>query len=137
MARFFMSYAYSDRDLVERLEHALVSQGHTVFIDRGEVPEGSSWAETIRDAIEKADAFVVLVSKDSLRHDMAVSAEVGAAWARGKRIVAIETSDVDAATALPLPRSHYSLVHANGLSDSQLADTILKYVKAEAINPAS
>jgi hypothetical protein len=129
-----MSYAMDDRDVVER---HLVGKGHTVFVDRGAVSAGSSWAETIREAIDKADAFIVLVSRDALDHDFAVSAEVGAAWARGKQIVAVETSEVSAGTSLPLPRSGYKLVRAKGLSDDQLVDAILQNIKTEAINPAS
>ena len=137
MARFFISYAVYDRDLVERLEGVFTGRGHTVFVDRGEVVAGPSWAETIRDAIETADAFIVLVSGGSLSRDFAVSAEVGAAWERRKRIVAIETSDATAATSLPLPRSDYAVVRANGLSDSQLADAILERAKTEAVSSAS
>ncbi len=137
MARFFLSYTVYDRDLVERLEHGLTSTGHTVFVDRGTAPAGSSWAETIRDAIEKADVFIVTVSRDSLRRDFAIGAEVGAAWGRGKRIVAIETSDVSATDSLRLPRADYVVVPAKGLSDSELVAAILEKVKTEAISPAS
>jgi hypothetical protein len=137
MASFFLSYTMYDRDLVERLEHALTSAGHKVFVDRGVVAAGSSWAETIRDAIENTDVFVVIVSRDSLSRDSAVGAEVGAAWGRGKRIVAIETSDVSVTDSLRLPRADYEVVPAKGLSDSQLAAAIVERVKTEAISSAS
>src|SRR5437764_15250864 len=110
MASLFLSYTLYDRELVERLEHALTSAGHTVFVDRGAVAAGSSWAETIRHGIEKADVFVVIVSRDSLSRDSAVGAEVGAAWGRRKRIVAVEVSDVSAADSLRLPRADYEVV---------------------------
>ena len=85
MAKFFVSHTIYDRAFVDRLERILESRGHSVFVDRGEVAAGSSWAETIRDAIENADAFIVLVSQPSLSCDYAVAAEVGAAWGRGSR----------------------------------------------------
>jgi nucleoside 2-deoxyribosyltransferase len=137
MAKFFLSYTVYDRDLVDRLEQALTSSGHTVFVDRGTAVAGSSWAETIRDAIEKADVFIVIVSRNSLSRDFATGAEVGAAWGRGKRIVAIETADVSATDSLRLPRADYEVVPAKGLSDSELAAAILEKVNAEAIISAS
>lgn len=137
MARFFISYTIYDRDAVERIERALTERGHTVFVDRGVVAAGSSWAETIRDEIEKTDAFMVLVSGNSLSRDFAVSAEVGAAWERRKRIVAVETSDASAAVSLPLPRADYEIVHANGMSDSQLVDAIAECAKAGSVSQAS
>ncbi len=106
-----------------------------MFVDRGVVAAGSSWAETIRDAIETADVFVILVSGASVSRDFPVSAEVGAAWERRKRIVAVETSD--AAASLPLPRADYKVVCANGLSDSQLVDAILDSVRTVASSPTS
>src|SRR5271170_1419199 len=118
MARLFLSYTFHDRELVDRLDQVLRSAGQTVFVDRGKVAAGSSWAETIRDEIEKADAFIVIVSRDSLSRDSAVGTEVGAAWGRGKRIVAIEASDVSVADSLRLPRADYEVVSAKGLSDS-------------------
>jgi hypothetical protein len=137
MARFFLSYTAYDLDLVERLEKAFKTAGQTVFVDRGAVPAGSSWAEAIRDEIEKADAFVVIVSRDSLSRDSAVGAEIGAAWGRRKQIVAVEASDVSVADSLSLPRADYEVVSSNGLSDSELAAAILKKVKTDAASAAS
>jgi len=137
MAKIFFSYSVYDRDYVEQLERVLENNGHTVAADRGEVPTGSSWAETTRDAIEKADVLVVLVSQGSLSSDAAVGAEVGAAWGRGKRIVAVETSNVSAASSLGLPRADYEVVSAKGLSVDQLAAAILEKAKAAASSAAS
>jgi hypothetical protein len=137
MSRLFLSSTFYDRELAELLEDALTSAGHTVFVDRGAVAAGSSWAETIRDEIEKADVFVVIVSRDSLSRDLAVGAEVGAAWGRRKRIVAIEASDVSVADSLRLPRADYEVVSANGLSDSELAAAIIEKAKTDATSAAS
>jgi nucleoside 2-deoxyribosyltransferase len=137
MAKLFLSYTFHDRELIDRLDQALKSAGQTVFVDRGKVAEGSSWAETIRDEIEKADAFIVVVSRDSLSRDSAVGSEVGAAWGRGKRIVAIETSDVSVADSLRLPRTDYEVVSSKGLSDSQLVAAILEKANTDATSAAS
>ena len=132
MARFFISYAMYDRDLVEQLERDLSAHGHTVFVDRGKTAAGSTWAETIRDAIENADIFVIIVSQDSLDRDSAVGAEVGAAWSRGKRIIAVETSGVSALTSLRLPRADYEILHATGMSDSEITAALLQKARARA-----
>jgi hypothetical protein len=137
MANIFLSYSAHDRDYVEQLERALEEKGQTVTMDRGKVPEGSSWADTIREAIENADVFVVIVSQESIGRDFAMDAELGAAWGRGKRIVAIETSDVSATSSLSLPRADYEVVSANGLSDDELAAAVMEKSRLAATSPTS
>jgi len=135
MAKFYISYTAYDRDLAERLECLLASRGHKAFVDQGATVAGATWAETIRNEIDAADAFVILASGASVGGDFALGAEVGAAWERRKRIVAVETSDTG--VSLPLPRTDYKIVRASGLSDTQLVDAILESANAAAPSPAS
>lgn len=64
----FLSYAHGDRIQAQRLAAALKRAGYTVWWD-AMIEGGSSFAKSIRDALEAADAVVVLWSKRSIESD--------------------------------------------------------------------
>jgi TolB-like protein/Tfp pilus assembly protein PilF len=64
----FLSYAHGDRVQAQRLAEALKQAGYTVWWD-AMIEGGSSFARSIRDALEAADAVVVLWSKRSIESD--------------------------------------------------------------------
>jgi hypothetical protein len=64
--RVFLSYSSSDRTLVEPIYLALRAQGHTVFFDRADLPAGEEYDARIRQAIEKSQLVLFMVSPDSL-----------------------------------------------------------------------
>ena len=64
----FLSYAHGDRIQAQRLAAALERAGYTVWWD-AMIEGGTSFARSIRDALEAADAVVVLWSKRSIESD--------------------------------------------------------------------
>jgi formylglycine-generating enzyme required for sulfatase activity len=64
--RIFLSYPSQDRALVEPLYLALRAQGHSVFFDRTDLPPGEEYDIRIRQAIEKADLLIFMLSPDAL-----------------------------------------------------------------------
>lgn len=64
----FLSYAHADRVIARRLAAALAKRGYTVWWD-GLIEGGESFAKSIRDALEAADAVVVLWSAKSVESD--------------------------------------------------------------------
>ena len=64
--RVFLSYSSKDRHLVEPIELALRGQGHSVFFDRTDLPAGEEYDVRIRQAIEKCQLFIFMVSPHSL-----------------------------------------------------------------------
>jgi len=64
--KIFLSYASQDRPVAEAINRALLEQGHDVFFDRDDLPPGEEFHVRIRQAIERADLFVFLVSEDAI-----------------------------------------------------------------------
>ncbi|MCY7398421.1 MAG: TIR domain-containing protein, partial [Sphingomonas bacterium] len=64
----FLSYAHDDRVKAQRLAAALAKRGYIVWWD-GLIEGGVSFAKSIRDALEAADAVVVLWSLKSVDSD--------------------------------------------------------------------
>ncbi|MEO8548303.1 MAG: TIR domain-containing protein [Sphingomicrobium sp.] len=64
----FLSYAHDDRVRAQRLAAALAARGYTVWWD-GLIEGGAQFAKSIREALEAADAVIVLWSKQSIESD--------------------------------------------------------------------
>ena len=64
----FLSYAHQDRVQAQRLAAALAGRGYTVWWD-GLIEGGAQFARSIRDALEAADAVIVLWSRASIESD--------------------------------------------------------------------
>jgi hypothetical protein len=64
--RVFISYAHRDSGIVERLVDALQSVGLSVRLDSESLVAGTRIIDEISQAVESADAVLVLVTEDSL-----------------------------------------------------------------------
>jgi len=64
----FLSYAHADAKRAQQLAAALTARGYTVWWDNL-IEGGASFAKSIREALEAADAVVVLWSKTSIDSD--------------------------------------------------------------------
>lgn len=60
----FISYASSDRDIADGLADTLSEYGLEVWLDENVLP-GENWAKKVGEALEEADALVVILSSDS------------------------------------------------------------------------
>ncbi|MCX7109663.1 MAG: SUMF1/EgtB/PvdO family nonheme iron enzyme [Proteobacteria bacterium] len=77
MSDIFLSYAHEDQARIQQLAHALEAQGWTVFWDRT-LSAGSTWRDTIGEALETAGCVVVAWSKHSIAsHWVCEEAEEG------------------------------------------------------------
>ncbi len=74
--QLFLSYPSAERPLAERLLLALEAEGHQVFMDRQDLPAGQSFHQPLREAIEAADAMVVLVTPAAVAPGSYVLAEL-------------------------------------------------------------
>jgi hypothetical protein len=64
--RIFLSYASEDVDAAQKIAAALRAAGHSVFFDKNELKSGREYDTSIRNEINKADAYVFLVSGRSI-----------------------------------------------------------------------
>jgi TIR domain len=64
--KIFLSYPSGERDVAERLNLALIQQGHDVFFDRADLPPGQEYDQAIARAIAASDLFVFLITPASV-----------------------------------------------------------------------
>lgn len=62
----FISYGHEDEEFVLRLARDLEARAARVWIDRGDLHPGMEWQRAIADSIAGCQAFLLVVSKDSL-----------------------------------------------------------------------
>ena len=86
--KVFISYSRKDKDFVVKLHQALVSQGLETWVDWEGIPLTADWWEEIEAGIDGADAFVFVISPDSLTSKVC-NDEIEAAMESNKRLVPI------------------------------------------------
>lgn len=60
--KIFLSYPSDERDTAERLNIALVEQGHDVFFDRADLPAGYEFDQRIASAIVQSELIVFFIT---------------------------------------------------------------------------
>lgn len=66
--RVFLSYAHADRVLADLLAREIATAGYSVWSERDVLP-GDNWAKEIGQALESADAMVVIVSPSAAKSE--------------------------------------------------------------------
>lgn len=64
--RIFLSYASGDKAVAEPIAFSLRSRGHSVFLDKDDLPPGRSYDDQIEKAVGQSDVMVFLISPDSI-----------------------------------------------------------------------
>jgi hypothetical protein len=64
----YLSYTPEDSEEAAEIARELEQRGIAVRLDRADVAWGESWAAHVSGAVETADTFVLVVSRDSSRH---------------------------------------------------------------------
>ena len=93
MADVFVSYSRSDKGFVSRLADDLEGRGKNVWIDVDGIRDGEKFPEALRRAIEGSDAFVFVISPDSVTSEYCEQ-EVAHAAELNKRIVPLALHQV-------------------------------------------
>ena len=130
MASIFLSYSRKDGSYTNQLRAALDKLEVHGFLDETDVATGAQWNKHIRDAIQKVDAVVVVLSENSV-HSNWVMAEVGLAWGLDKRTIPVippgsklETDEV------PPVLQDSEILDARSISPAETASQILQAVQA-------
>jgi WD40 repeat protein len=89
----FISYSRQDADFVRRLAAGLQERGKDVWIDTNGIRDTEVFPDALRRAIEASDAFVFVISPDSVRSDFCEQ-EVAHAADLNKRIVPLALREV-------------------------------------------
>jgi hypothetical protein len=63
--KVFLSYARSDQKLAHRLAHDITKAGFEVWYDREQLLPGDDWGRAVSNALQSADAMVVVMSPEA------------------------------------------------------------------------
>jgi len=94
MSHIFISYSRKDINSAQRIVDALAADNLDIWIDWKSIPKGEDWEQEIYQGIEEADAFLFLISPDSVTSEMC-NKEIAHAVKNGKRILPIVIRDAD------------------------------------------
>jgi WD40 repeat protein len=93
MADVFISYSRRDSAFVQRLQKELEGRGKDVWLDVEGIRDAEVFPAALRRAIESSDAFVFVISPDSVRSEFCEQ-EVGHAVELNKRVVPLALREV-------------------------------------------
>jgi WD40 repeat protein len=93
VADLFISYSRRDSAFVQRLQKELEGRGKDVWLDVEGIRDAEVFPAALRRAIESSDAFVFVISPDSVRSEFCEQ-EVGHAVELNKRVVPLALREV-------------------------------------------
>ena len=82
----FISYSRKNADFVNRLVQSLEGLGFDCWVDRYDLAPGTKWREEISHSIRQSQAFILVVSSDSMESSI-VAQEVSLAEFHGRPII--------------------------------------------------
>lgn len=92
MSQIFISYSRKDENFAEKIVQALAENDLDAWIDLESIPKGEDWWRQIQSGIEKANAFLFLISPNSLASKVCYD-ELNHAVKNGKRLLPIIIHD--------------------------------------------
>ena len=96
MPSVFISYSRVDTNFVRRLHDALKAAEYEIWVDWEDIPPSATWTDEIRTGVTGADAFIYVISPDSVASEVC-GRELGWAVERNKRIVPVVHREPDGA----------------------------------------
>ncbi|MEO1289454.1 MAG: toll/interleukin-1 receptor domain-containing protein [Chloroflexota bacterium] len=109
MSDVFISYSRRDSDFVHRLFDDIKATDKEVWADFEDIPKAADWWQEIQAGIDAADAFVFIISPDSVRSEICRQ-EIDHALESNKRLLPVLHREVieeaDKALVHPAISSH-------------------------------
>jgi len=136
MSDLFISYAREDTAFVRCLYDALKERGREAWVDWEGIPPIDKWLDSICSSIERADAFLFVISPDSVESEVC-KIEFDQALKQHKRLIPVMHREVGAQTIRPeLSEINWIFARAEDSFDEacetilKALDTDLEWVKA-------
>ncbi|MGB7338309.1 MAG: TIR domain-containing protein [Phototrophicaceae bacterium] len=107
MSDVFISYSRKDSEFVHRLFDDIKATGKEVWADFEDIPKAADWWREIQAGIDAADAFVFIISPDSVNSDICRQ-EIDHALASNKRLLPVLYREVIAEEDKPKVHSAIS-----------------------------
>ncbi|WP_353571390.1 TIR domain-containing protein [Candidatus Albibeggiatoa sp. nov. BB20] len=99
----FISYSRKNKPFVQKLADAFKKADCKIWIDWEGIPHGSDWWNEIEAGIETANAFVFIITPESLKSDVCAR-ELEHALKHNKKLVPILRQDVTGKLPYPLAK---------------------------------
>ncbi|MCP4142641.1 MAG: TIR domain-containing protein [Chloroflexi bacterium] len=109
MAHIFISYSRADSEYVDSLVKSLSQANFNVWLDRKDIQAGQNWRAEIVEAIERADSFVLVVSRSSTASKY-VRQEVYVADGSDREISSLYMEPLDLPSELKLPLAGLQII---------------------------
>jgi hypothetical protein len=123
--RVFISYSNKDKAFARKLRDSLRLRPEVGIIsDDSEMPVAQSWASWFESEVSKTDVFFILLSPNALSSSWVLT-EVGAAWAKGIRIIPVVVEPV---ARMPLELQNVVPLSITDLEDPKTADEMLESI---------
>lgn len=123
MSDAFISYSRVDTGFMMPLRDGLVRRGKDVWVDTADIRATAEWVNEIYRGIEASEAFLFLVSPESLQSD-ACQRELAHAISLGKRLIPVVRRETDPASAPEELRRVQWLAFPDSDSDDAKADKV-------------
>ena len=94
MTKVIVSYSRKDSAIARKVIEAFKSIELDAWVDWEDIPPAVGWLDQILRGIEESDAFIFLLSPDSIASEVC-NVEIGHAEKNHKRIIPIVVRDVD------------------------------------------
>ncbi len=127
-SRVFVSYSHKDAPVVREIVDALKASGLSVWSDQS-LAAGTDWAADMEKALRQSDAFIFVISPESLESP-SVNFELGVALSRAAdspdlRIIPLMVKKVDQKALPPLLRNQ-AIVKAEHKRPDKVASELIK-----------
>ena len=117
----FISYSRKDKEFVRKLYENLNSKNLVIWVDWEDIPIGVKWWDKIKEGIESANIFIVILSPDFLASPWC-NKEAEYAYTIGKKVLPIICRDVNDAHFNDRNEIHQQLKKYNWLWLTQKND---------------
>jgi hypothetical protein len=104
----FISYSRKDRDFVRRLDEALAKRDREAWVDLENIAPTAEWLADVYSGIERTDAFILVISPDSVKSEDCLR-ELAHAGEHNKRLIPIMHREVED-EAVPEPLGSYNWI---------------------------
>ncbi|MET0070720.1 MAG: toll/interleukin-1 receptor domain-containing protein [Candidatus Thiodiazotropha sp.] len=118
----FISYSYTDWDMVSQILKAL-DQRNTKYWSDQRIAPGEEWQKEIETAIQSADIFILMVSPGFASSDFAMyetGQAVGISQVTGAKIIPVLIKE----GVLPSVLNRYQILDARSMSPNETASRI-------------
>lgn len=128
--KIFISHAASDRDFAANLAGSLKERGIASFVSGSDVRAGSKWLDLLKERVESADGFILVMPARKAPSSNSAFFEAGVARALGKSVVVVvpDLEEVDQSN-IPVELADTVIMDAAKKSLNSVADAVTVAVR--------